>query len=316
MSNIHVRSPANSPKTSDFRGDGVWATKLGYYLLWMEYLAVSPSYELARRYRADQLTDVEKAQLPADFDTVLSVYDDLGDVQRITFLDWWSERGLSVFGYEGAKPRVRRIDTLRSNRHRKAAERVQDFIEGDWTDQGQPNAMLLSVPLGLSKSQITRQLSKLLARYELEQRVLPNPVSKYPLLGTRQRKDTLFRYLFVVWVRCVMPRQALWRIGARAKVSDTYSRELDPKARIARGEMVYDRNVLAMLTSRAWSRGLALAENAARGRFPSYVVPKHAAPTKIPALSDLLSRRRRWKRKLRQTMTDRSSATQSLNTHF
>lgn len=247
---------------------------------------------------------------------MLSVYDDLGDVQRVTFLDWWSERGLSVFGYEGAKPRVRRIDTLRSNRHRRAAERVQDFIEDAWKDQGQPNAMLLSIPLGLSKSQITRQLSKLLARYAPEQRVLPNPVSKYPLLGTRQRKDTLFRYLFVVWVRCAMPRQALWRIGARAKVSDTYSRELDPKARIARGEMVYDRNVLAMLTSRAWSRGLALAENAARGRFPSYDVPEHAAPTNIPALSDLLSRRRRWKRKLRQTATDRSSATQSLNTNF
>src|SRR6056297_185494 len=142
-----VRTQHDSPRAADFHGDGVWASKLGFYLLWMEYLAVSPSYELARRYRAGELTDAEQAKLPADFEDVLAVYDDLGDVQRVSFLDWWSECGLSVFGYEGAKPRVQRIDTLRSKRHRRAAERVQSFIEDDWTEQGQPNAILVSIPL-------------------------------------------------------------------------------------------------------------------------------------------------------------------------
>lgn len=294
------RTQHDRPRASDFRGDGVWATQLGFYLLWMEYLAVSPSYELARRYRAGILTDEEHARLPADFDSVLAVYDDLGDVQRVTFLDWWSLRGLSVFGYEGAKPRVQRIDTLRNDRHRKAAERVQTFIENDWTEQGQPNAMVVSIPVGLTKTQITRQLGKLLARYEDEQRVLPERRSKYPLVGTRQRKDTLFRYLFVIWVRCAMPRQPLWRVGARAKVSDTYSRELDAGARIARGEQVYDRSVLAVLTSRAWSRGLSLAENAARGRFPSYDQPEHAVEPNSHELWDLIAARRRWKKQLKR----------------
>jgi hypothetical protein len=290
------RTQNDSPRAADFRAGGLWSTQLGFYLLWMEYLAVSPSYELARRYRAGILTDEEHARLPEDFDAVLAVYDDLGDVQRVSFLDWWSERGLTVFGYEGAKPRVQRIDTLRSNRHRKAAERVQNFIEEDWIEQGQPNAVLVSIPVGLTKTQITRQLGKMLARYEEEQRVLPQRRAKYPLLGTRQRKDTLFRYLFVIWVRCAMPRQALWRVGARARVSDTYSRELDAGARIARGEQVYDRSVLAVLTSRAWSRGMALAENAARGRFPSYDVPEHAAAPDVHALWAMIASRRRWKK--------------------
>ena len=295
-----VRTPYQSPRAADFQGDGVWATQLGFYLLWMEYLAISPSYELARRYRAGALTEEDQQRLPVDFDTVLAVYDDLGDVQRVSFLDWWSERGLNVFGYEGSKPRVRRIDTLHSNRHRRAAERVQSFIEADWTEQGQPNAMLVSIPVGLSKTQITRQLGKLLARYGEEQRVLPEPVSKYPLLGTRQRKDTLFRYLFVIWVRCAMPRQALWRVGARARVSDTYSRELDASARIVHGEQVYDRSVLAVLTSRAWSRGLALAENAARGRFPSSDQPEHSVVPDTHELWDMMAIRRRWKKQLRR----------------
>jgi hypothetical protein len=264
----------------------------------MEYLAVSPSYELARRFRANDLSEQELDTLPADFEDVLAVYDDLGDVQRVRFLDWWSERALPVFGYKGSKPRVRKVDVLRSDRHRKAASRLQDFIEDDWTEQGQPNSMLVNIPVGLSKAQITRQLGKLIDGSLKERRVLPEPVAKYPLLGTRQRKDTLFRYLYVVWVRSAMPRQALWRVGARAKVSDTYSRELDPKVRIPRGELTYDRSVLSALTSRAWSRGIALAENAARGRFPSYDKVEHGLEPNLNDSWTLISSRRRWKKKL------------------
>lgn len=291
-----TRNEHQSPSAADFRGDGVWATKLGFYLLWMEYLAVSPSYELARRYRTGTLTAEEQQRLPKDFEAVLTVYDDLGDVQRVSFLDWWSERGLPVFGYEGAKPSVQRIDSLRNTRHRNAAERVKTFIQSDWTEQGQPNAMLVSIPIGLTKTQIVRQLSKLLATYEDAQRVLPQLKAKYPLVGTRQRKDTLFRYLFVLWVRAAMPLEPLWRVGARAKVSDTYSPELDARAKIARGEQTYDRLVLAVLTSRAWSRGLALAENAARGRFPSYETPEHAVEPDMQKMWNMIISRRRWKK--------------------
>ena len=49
----------------DLRKDGLWATKLGFYLMWMEYLAISPSYELARRYRMGSLTKEEQQRLPA-----------------------------------------------------------------------------------------------------------------------------------------------------------------------------------------------------------------------------------------------------------
>lgn len=62
-----------------------------------------------------------------------------------------------------------------------------------------------------------------------------------------------------------MPRQALLRVDARPKVSNTYSLEQDPKAPVVAGEQIYDREVLTILTSFAYNRGIALAENAARG---------------------------------------------------
>jgi len=61
------RKHFDSPRSTDFRKDGVWAANLGFYLLWMEYLAISPSYELARRFRANDLSEEEVKTLPADF---------------------------------------------------------------------------------------------------------------------------------------------------------------------------------------------------------------------------------------------------------
>ena len=284
------------PSSRDLRHGGLWATKVGFYLMWMEYLAISPSYELARRYRMGSLTDEQLQILPADFDTVVSVYDDLGDVQRTDFRDWWQGRAMTVFGHEGVKPRVRRVDTLTTKRNKRAAERVQAFVDGEWQEQAQPNTAMVSIPLGLTKTQITRQLNKILESYDEHLRTSAKPYAKYPLLGTRQRKDTLFRYLAVVWMRSAMPRQALWRVGARAKVSDTYSPELDPKARVVRGEKIYDREVLTILASRAWSRGVALAENAARGRFPSYDKVEHGLEPNLHELWELVGSRRKWKR--------------------
>ena len=83
----------------DFRKDRFWATKVAFYMLWMEYLAISPSYELARRFRTDGLSPDEVNALPKDFSEVLAVYDDLGDVQRVIFRPWWKDRALAVFGH-------------------------------------------------------------------------------------------------------------------------------------------------------------------------------------------------------------------------
>ena len=115
-------------------------------------LAISPSYELARRFRTDGLSPDEVNALPKDFSEVLAVYDDLGDVQRVIFQSWWKDRALAVFGHEGTKPRVRRIDTLKKNRKKNAAERLQLFIDNEWGEQGQPNAAIVSIPLGLTRA--------------------------------------------------------------------------------------------------------------------------------------------------------------------
>lgn len=300
--------------SEDRRKDGFWSTKVGYYLLWLEFLAVSPSYELARRYRAGMLRESDRALLPGDFDAVLSVYDELGDVQRVLFPAWWRTVGLKRFGFKGEPPSVRRIGYLPHSTSKRPAlaDRVEQFIDGSWTAQGRQRSVVVAIPVGLPKGRITRQINAILEKIPDQQRQLVESTAQYPLLGQRHHKDTLFRYLGALWIRSAMPSQSLWRVGACAKLSDTYSPVLDYSAPRARGEDTYDREMMAILTSRALYRGRMLAENAARGRFPTYERNEHAVDLNYRALYKLIASRKRWKRqeiqRIKQLEREQSSS--------
>ncbi|PWG15641.1 hypothetical protein [Salibaculum griseiflavum] len=284
--------------SADRRKDGFWVTKLAYYMLWFEFLAVSPSYELARRFRAGTLRDSDKDKLPDDFDAVLSVYDDLGNVQRVLFPIWWRKVGLIRFGFEGEPPQVRRIAYLPHTKSKRPelTDRVEQFIDGAWTAQGRQRSVVIAIPVGLPKGRITRQVNAILDKVPDDQKNLIEPKAQYPLLGQRHHKDTLFRYLGALWMRSAMRSQSLWRIGARAKLSDTYSPVLDYSGPRARGEDGYDREMMAILTSRALRRGRMIAENAARGRFPVYERNENAVEIDYSYLYKLIAGRKRWKR--------------------
>ncbi|GAB5510420.1 MAG: hypothetical protein Rhims3KO_18210 [Hyphomicrobiales bacterium] len=282
---------------ADRRRDGLWATKLAYYLMWFEYLAISPSYEIARRIRSDTLRDIDRERMPADIDDVLAVYDDLHDVQRTLFPVWWRKYGLSHFGYEGSPPRVTKVgDLFHDKINGVEPRRMRRFIENGWVDQGKQRSVLVAIPTGLPTGRITRQVNAILNKLDESERMLQPPRAKYPLLGQRHHKETMFRYLGAIWLRTAAPRWALWRVGARSGVSDTYSPELDPKAKVVSGQQVYDREMLTILTSRALLRGRMIAENAARGRFPSYVPCVDAMLFDYPPLYKQISSRKRWQK--------------------
>jgi hypothetical protein len=288
---------------ADRRRDGYWITKHAYYLLWFEFLAISPSYEIARRIRTGSLRDKDQDRIPSDIDDVLAVYDDLQDVQRTLFPMWWRAHGLTHFGFEGSPPRVSKVgDLLHDEDNAAASKRVRRFIANGWVDQGKQRSVLVAIPVGLPTGRVTRQVKAIINKLEKEERVLQPPRAKYPLLGQRHHKDTLFRYLRVVWLRSAAPKWFLWRVGARADVSDTYSSELDPREKVVPGQGVYDREMLTILTSRALLRGRMIAEHAARGRFPTYSSFEDALSFDLSDLYKQISTRKKWQKAERQRL--------------
>lgn len=278
----------------DRQNGGLWVKQFGMYLLWFEYLALSPSYELARRYRAGET--ISSDVLPADFNSVLSVYDDLGDVQKALFRLWWKDVGLKHFGHHGSPPSVTRIAyaTHHATRIPDVSENVAQYFDEDWVVQGRQRVMLLAVPVGLPEGKINRQVKKQLARVKAERRKLIDPVVKYPLVGKRHHLDALLRYLRMTWLRSAMYRQSLWRVGAQARVSFTYSPVLDPNMTEVSVEDRYDREMLTIIASRALLRARMIAENAARGRFPTHEKCDPALDFDLKELRQRIHRRNKW----------------------
>jgi hypothetical protein len=294
MSNPDV----SKKQPTDFRRKGLWADKVGFHMLWFEYLALSPSYHLAHIHRTKGLQPKQIAELPADFERVLQVYDDFGDVERTTFFEWWRDRGMELCGHQGDKPKVKRVAVMGGKT--RSFERVNDGVEAycskDWVAQGRQNTMLVAIPIGLPKSRIAKQLQALLDRVDDgKKNVRPKP-PKYPLAGKRQNAEMLFRYLLVLSARAFMQEKALWRIGVRSRVSATYSEVLEEDAKVVRNEGTADRNILAILTSRAILRAKRISENAARGVFPSYKKCEHAVEFDLDDYRERWVSRRRWQK--------------------
>ena len=84
------------PKNTQHRNMKEWSS-IGiksYLMLMLEFLRISPSYELARKDRNEGLSAEDRLSLPSDYQEVLKTYDEFGDVRKIPFETWWTTTGI------------------------------------------------------------------------------------------------------------------------------------------------------------------------------------------------------------------------------
>ncbi len=241
---------------------------------WFEFLRFSPSYELARRYRAGELSP--GASLPNDFDTVLAVYDDLGDVS-CEMADWWLNGAYRQFGQGGKKPGVVGLGTASSANPEfdRITTNVERYRQTDWVEQGERTVMVVAIPVGLPKAQIARQVALLLEEYPAEERILSPQAPKYRITGKKLDWDSIYRYRRCLDAKADLAGATLWQIGLRANLSSTYTKLLNALDEPPHKQTEY-RLALKILTSRGLHRGHMIAENAARGIFPTYSTCQNA----------------------------------------
>jgi hypothetical protein len=250
----------------------LWPDNTSLFLLWLAYLEISPSYKLAHLCRTDALDKDHPVKLPKDFDRVLSFYDDFGDIYGVEFEDWWSDVGRRYCWDIGEPPRVMEVATLEHGvlNHSDASTGIDQFLDQRWIAQGMQNSVLISIPLGLPKAKISKQIFDILERQPDEKKKISRYEAKHRLAVKQNNGKTLMNYLRTVISKAAYPGMELWRIGADAYISETYSPELDANQPIKVGEAIYDRMMLTILTSRALGRAKMISENAARGIFPSH----------------------------------------------
>jgi len=243
---------------------------------WFEFLRFSPSYELARRHRAGELSP--DTSLPRDFGTVLAVYDDLGDVSR-EMTDWWLDGAYRHFGQGGKRPNVVGLGTASSGNpeFERITTNVERYRQTEWVEQGERTVMVVAIPIGLPKAQIAKQVALLVEEYPEVDRILSPQAPKYQITGKKLDWDSIYRYRRCLDAKADMADATLWQIGFRANLSSTYTKLLNTPNEPPPKQAEY-RQALKILTSRGLNRGHMIAENAARGIFPKYSVCQEAVP--------------------------------------
>lgn len=264
------KSPAGLPG----RGMKDWSTKgiKGYVRLMIEFLRLSPSYELARKYRNGELSKAEHAQLPDNFEQVLKTYDEYGNVGSLNFEDWWQRVGIYLYGTEFDKPQVRQIANIEKGDSFEPgfSRALEHYFQKLRPPEGNGPALVLAVPLGMNKRYIMRQITLLIDRAGVAVPVKAQK-SKRPLTAERLRSEPLFKAIHLLWEKAQKPDQELWRLGLRANISPKNAEGLDINAKRNTTKTADQRIKMAILTSRALKKAKYICENAARGKFPCTV---------------------------------------------
>lgn len=260
------------PEDWEFANVG-WHTKPSLsYVLMLEALRLSPTYELARKTRSGEITRAEKKKLPKDFDQVLATYDLIGDVHKIIFRFWWVQRGIQVFGKPYKKPEIKVIDSF-AHEEKIDIKNLKKNLEINFVDErsneGQPPAMLLSIPLTMNRTEIFKKLKKILDDNQVQNEVMPNqPLIK--IMSKRFHEMAIIRGIRLLYTRSIMIDESLWEVGIVSDISKKYARMTHSRfgTKPKDAQEKYDRMVLTNITYRMIKKFESIVENAARGRFP------------------------------------------------
>ncbi len=259
-------------RRADFSKPGWHARPTAAYHLMFEFLRLSPSYELARIANKRDLTAEERLNCPSDFADVLATYQLLGNVQRILFETWWKKRGLKVFGNPYSKPSVHNIAILENAQLTTNSDiefELRHYLEETRSDEGFGPTMLIAIPLNRRKGEVLNEISRLLEQQSTDAE--PDKQPQLALMGQRIHKSSLFKGIRLMWFKAAKPNLEYWRLGILSKISKKYSASLDAKGprKTQNPSEIVERDLLTKLTYRALNKFEAIAENAARGRFPS-----------------------------------------------
>ena len=284
---------ATPQKTSAIPGRTTkdWSTKgiQGYVMLMVEFLRISPSYALAHEIRTRKIAPSKQATLILnlykdvdkpltkqaerdvikDFERVLSTYDEYGDIFHCSFEAWWASEGLAMYGSPYNKPIVKKIAGMSQGEAYEPlfGRALEHYFNKQRVGEGNPPALLLAVPLGQPKRQLLAHISKL-----IDDEAVPLPIKSQravrPLAAQRLRSAPLFIMLRILMARAQYPDIPLWRIGKHARVSQKYA-ETEITLNKKRLQDADAKIHLSILTSRYLLKAKCVAEQAARGQFPS-----------------------------------------------
>jgi len=248
-------------------------------LCW-DYLRVSPSYQLVHRAALGQINITAREREEQALAAVERTYAVMGDVYSTEFKQWFWSHSRSAFGM-GRRAPVKRLAHWRSIKavREKQYQRLTTATE-QWTEKmleryGDCGAVLVAVPTTMPLEKAVLSVNKRLSA------CWPDSVPKRPAAytidtGSKARPMVVWRDLALVRLRAQMWDEKWWKVAAHFAqyVPDWQHPAITMGASLKRQlEFLRDdsdkRRLVGIELHRSCQRALVLAENAARGTFPS-----------------------------------------------
>jgi len=285
-------------RNRDLSTGGWSADSSKLYRLWFELLALSPSYELAKRYRQQngKLSKEDKDRKPADFEAVLKVFDDFGDVQELFFKEWWTNRGLKILGSRGNRPETKLLFKASQQRpiDDEKLRRARSYFSTGWHEAHDPDVMVLAIPLNIGRQKALKEVKALIDQHAVQ--LFQPPTPKYELANKDMHIKSLIDCLSVLYMKAAKPKFKLWQVGVEAGISKTYSGQFDSKTTKRNANNSEEIRHLEMMTYRKFRQAKHIAENAARGIFPSMSKPEHMMNFDPEEFNKIIAAKIKWKK--------------------
>ena len=213
---------------------------------------INVSYEAVMRKLTKQKSPYP---LPTDFKVVAKVVNDFGAIYKMNEMDWWEKIGKRIYGISAPLPSVKVNGVL---------DKQNKELKNEWRGV---NSVVAELPLNLTLPQALTQLRKQLADYQFSAALPKQTAPLYQLSNSKLRIDTLQNGLTAL--RLYKKGLPLWKIGNHLRLIPAQSFIESESNEILEDELAIRKELLSIATSRLIRCAALVAENAARGRFPS-----------------------------------------------
>jgi hypothetical protein len=268
---------------SNWEESGLFAASDWRYEALVDYLKLSSSYKLVCEWARKGSKAIPK-NAPKDWKQLVKTYEDFGDVWRIPESRWWDSRGKALFGIKAAKSQTFVVgnsddSTLINSKTATQSQKV-------WQDMGKPECLVLAIPTNQTKQMALKQINDIVraGNFVSTKPGLVKP--KYELIRSKLREPTI--KLGTIALKIYQNSYPLWMIGNQLDLSPAHHIELDDDGNPNANELnLAEKKVrLQILASKLVAKAELIAENAARGLYPTdtpcrYAIKFESATRKV-----------------------------------
>lgn len=222
------------------------------YDLIQDYLRASPSYQIV--LAANKNRYYKRYPLPADHKLVRKVVEDFGDTMKDEYI-WWHATGMGLYGVAAPRPEVQVMASL--NEQLDSVKVIRDNY----------HSIVIKVPTIITQAEALRQFKKIISSHMIDSEVPQSIKPKYALLKSKLRQETLQNG--VMALNRYLKGYQLWEIGNYFSLVPAQCISKEELKSLPKDELHYRKNVLSIAARRLIRQAVLVAENAARGRFPT-----------------------------------------------